>query len=436
MRNIPFIQFTLRNLGWLSASLGLALVIWIAANMSDNPVTQDEVRSVSVHINLPEGFVITERPDVQTVTAVVRAPRNDWELIVPGDILVTADLSDYGEPGEYRVELEAEVAEPLHGNVVALRPSTWTLAIDYSDEVRLPVQVIVTETPPLGYTYSRNFNCTASEVVVRGSEDHVANVARVEARLDLSDALNPLRKTVNLTPVQANGLRARDVELEPSTVTCDVDIQVREGVTPVEVLPDRGGTTPPPGYTFQGYSSIEPRRVGLTGDAAAIAALNNVIRTVPIDLSDKTATFTTDVPLALPEGVTLVEGNELVRVTVIIAPVLDNREFTEIPVEISGLDTSLYQITGLASTVTVNVSGPQARLPALTADNIRVVVDLSNLTPGNHQVTPTAMLIGQPDDTELAITGIVPEQLSVTVELRTPTATPDATATPDDGAPS
>lgn len=434
MRNHLLTQFTLRNLAWALASIFLAMVIWIAANMANNPVIQEEMDNVSVRIELPEGFVVTDRPDSQSVTAVVRAPRNDWNLMVANDILVTADLSDIHEPGEYRIELEAEVAEPLNGNVVALRPSTWTLTLDYTDEVRLPIEVIVTETPPMGYTYSHDFDCDVSEVIVRGSEERVANVAGVQARLDLSDALNPVTLTANLIPVQENALRAREVELSPSTITCTVDIQVREGVTPVEVLPDRGGTTPPRGYTFQGYSSIEPRRVGLTGDADMIATLNSVIRTEPIDLSGKTETFTTDVPLVLPEGVSLVEGDELVRVTVLITPVFDSREFTEVPIEIVGLDTSLYHATGLAGTVTVNVSGPQATLPDLDVSDIRVTVNLLDLPPGNHQITPDITIIGQTEEAEFEVSSVLPEQLNVTIEALSPTGTPaetpDSTAEP------
>lgn len=430
MRNNPFVQFVVRNGSWLFASLGLAIVIWVAANMATNPIEQEDVPNVDVRVELPDGFVITERPNSQTVMAVVRAPRRDWDLIVPDDILVTADLSDVSEPGEYRIELDAEVADPLHGNVVALRPSTWTLTIDFRDEKRLPINVVVTENPPLGYTYSRAFNCDTTEVVVRGSEDRVAAVSRVEARLDLSDALNPLTKVVNLTPVQESGTRAREITLVPTTITCDVDIQVREGVTPVEVLPDRGGTTPPRGYTFQGYSDIQPRRVGVTGDAAALEEMNSVARTIPIDLSGQTETFTTEVPLALPEGVTLVEGNDVISVTVIIQPVYDNREFAEVPVEVTGLDTTLHSASGLAATVTVNVSGPQARLSELGAEDIRVVVDLLGFGPGNHEVEPQATIIGQTAEADFSITSVLPDQLSVTIEPLNPTRTPDDTPLP------
>ncbi|RPI98815.1 MAG: hypothetical protein EHM39_07540, partial [Chloroflexi bacterium] len=127
MRRSPFVQFFISNLSWMGASVVLALMIWIAANMADDPVMQDELDRVAVQIELPEGFVVTGQPEIATVTAVIRASRTQWDLLTPDSVLVTADLSSYDQPGTYRVELDAEVISPLQGRVVALRPAVWTV---------------------------------------------------------------------------------------------------------------------------------------------------------------------------------------------------------------------------------------------------------------------------------------------------------------------
>ncbi len=417
------------NLTWVAISMLLAITIWVAANMQDNPVEQNEVRAVTISVNLPTGFVVTSQPDQTTVTAVVRAARSEWALLGSSDILVTADLTNIHDPGTYRVTLEADIAPPLHGSVIALRPSTITLSLDREVEKRLPIKIVVTNDPPLGYTYPATLTCDESEVVVRGSAEAVDKVVQVEARINLADDLNPTTKVVSLTPVQDDGLRARDIKLTPATINCPVDIQVREDVTPVEVVPDRGGSFPPPGYTFEGYKDIQPSTVGVTGDKAAIEAMNRVVKTAPIDLTNRTETFTTEVDLRLPDNVTLVTESQTVRVTVIISPVLINREFQEIPVEITGLDRTQYRAAGIANTVTVNVAGPQANLLALAPEDIRVVANLSGLPAGNHQVKPQASILGQAD-TGLTITSILPEQLSVTIEALNPTTTPNPSTTP------
>jgi|AMZC01.1.fsa_nt_AMZC01000947.1_4 YbbR domain-containing protein len=431
MRTHSLFQSFVSNLGWMAISVLLALMIWVAANMANNPVEQNEVQAVPVRIELPEGFVLSRSPDITAVTAVVRAERNQWDLITPGDILVTADLRNLKEPGEYRIELEAEVASPLHGRVVALRPSTLTLKIDYEVEKRVAIRVVVTRDPPLGYTYPSDLTCSSTEALVRGSAERVAEVAYVEARLDLADELNPVTKVVSLIPVQNSGLRVRDVELDPASVSCDVPIQPREDVFQMPVQPKITGN-PPPGYNVVRYAEIVPDTVALTGDLAAIRSLPGLVRTAPIDLTNRTETFTTEVPVDLPPGVSTVPENQIIKVTIVIEPQISTRQFEDVPVEVTGLDPTQFRATGLADTVTVFVSGPLNRLP--NRENLRVVVNLSGLPVGNHQVTPQAMLMGLQDTSALSVT-VSPDELSVTIEALNPTPTPSPALTLTPGSP-
>jgi YbbR domain-containing protein len=428
MRRSAIFRFVISNLSWMVTSILLAVLIWVAANMANNPVVQDEINRVQVQVALPDGFVITAQPETATVTAVVRATSRQWDLLVADDVRVTADLRSFTRPGSYRIELSAEIADPLRGKVVALRPNAWTVTIDREVEQRLPIQVVVTNDPPLGYTYPADLLCQSTEVLVRGSAEKVTSVARVEARLNLSDDLNPVNKTVNLTPVQADGQRARDVTLTPASVLCEVDIQPREDVFQMPVLPKVTGS-PPPGYDFTGYSHIEPDTVALTGDRNAIRSLPGLIRTIAIDLSGRTDTFTIEVPLDLPPGVTAVPENPSIQVTISIEPQLTTRPFEDVPVEVTGLDTTQFRATGLADTVTVFVSGPPGSLPE--RDNVRVLVDLTGLAPGIHEVRPQGVITTEGETTTLTVT-VSPDKLSVTIEALTPppTLAPGATSTP------
>ena len=410
-------------LGWLLASLVLAMMIWVAAQMDANPVEQDELKDIPVVVQLPDGYILAETPEHEHVTALLRMEADEWDLVVPSDVLITADLGDVSAPGQYRVPLKANLASTLHGSVVALRPNSVVYTLDREYEERMPIHVVISREPPLGYTYPPDMTCEQTEVLVSGNAEIVSEVARIEARLNLSNDRNPATRTVNLVAMRENGLavRSSDVQLEPASVECFIDIRVREDVTPLEVLPDRGGSRPPGGYIFEGYQDIDPGTIGVTGDADAISAMNRVVNTIPIDLSDKTETFTTEVPLALPDGVTLVTEDQLIRVTVLISPVIGSREFAEVPVEIAGLDTTQYAASGLAPTVTVTVSGPQAQLDDLSVEDVRVVANLAGLEPGNHSLTPEGAVIGQSEEDAFEISSILPEQLTVTIEALSPT---------------
>jgi len=425
MRDSALLQTIGRNLGWMLTSLFLALVVWVAATMANNPVEERELKGVEVTYVIPDGYVLVNQQSLpQTVSVFIRTQQSEWELLVPDDVVVTAELEDVRGPGEYRVELEAEIMSPRYGTVVAVRPSALTLEISARAEARAPIEVVVRREPPLGYSYPSELVCNQTEVVVRGSAERVQSVRAAEVRMDLSDKRNPFTETFDLIPVNAEGRTVSNVELSPSSVICSVDIQAREDVIPMEVLPATTGA-PPDGYIFEGYASFSPRTVGVSGDRSAIDSMNRVVRTAPIDLRGRTETFTVEVPVVLPEGVRLVPEDQLISVTVRISPQTNTRQYEDVPVGITGLDTSRYRVSGLAGTVTVFITGPEDRLPA--PEQVTVEVNLSGLGSGNHQVRPQALIDGRAAPPGLTIS-VQPQELSVTVEPLTAAATPTAPA--------
>lgn len=417
-----------RNIGWLIASIVLAFVVWVAATMANNPVDQRELTGVEVQYEIPDGFVLVNQQELpQTVSVFIRTQESEWELLVPDDVTVIAETEEVREPGERRVRLEASINEPRFGTVAAVRPSTLTLEIGVQAEARSPIDVVVRREPPLGYSYPSELVCDQTEVVVRGSADRVQSVRAAEVRMDLSDKRNPFTETFDLIPVNAEGRTVANVELSPSSVVCSVDIQVRQDVTPIEVLPATTGS-PPDGYIFEGYASFTPRSIGVTGDRDAIASMNRVARTDAIDLRGRTETFTIDVPVQLPPGVRLVPENQLISVTVRISPQTTTRQYEEVPVIVTGLDETRHQVRGLANTVTMFITGPEDRLPE--PGDVAVEVSVTELGTGNHQIRPVPMVNGDPEPEGLGLS-VEPQELSLTIEALGAPTTPTATVPVD-----
>jgi len=422
------LQVLRRNLGWVLTSLLLALVAWIAATMVNNPVEERELKNVDVEYEIADGFVLVNQQALpQTVSVFIRTQQSEWNLLVPDDVIVTASLENIRAPGEYRVELDAEIMSPRYGTVAAVRPSALTLEVGVRAEARAPIEIVVRREPPLGYSYPAELACDQTEVIVRGSADRVQSVRSAEVRMDLSDKRNPFTETFDLIPVNADGRTVTAVELSPASVVCSVDIQAREDVTPIEVLPATTGA-PPSGYIFEGYDTFSPRSVGVTGDAEAIDSMNRVVRTAPIDLSGRTENFTVEVPVVLPQGVRLVPEDQQISVTVRISPQTNTRQYEDVPVMITGLDETRYRVLGLTSTVTVFVTGPEDRLPK--ADQVTVEINVAGLGRGNHQVPPLPLIDGKPAPGGLTLS-VQPEELSLTLEAIGVKITPTATVAAD-----
>jgi len=56
MRHNVVVQFIVGNLGWMAASILLAVMIWVAANMASDPVVQDQLDQVRVQFDLRRGL--------------------------------------------------------------------------------------------------------------------------------------------------------------------------------------------------------------------------------------------------------------------------------------------------------------------------------------------------------------------------------------------
>lgn len=204
--------------------------------------------------------------------------------------------------------------------------------------------------------------------------------------------------TLPLSALDAEGRPVTDVTLTPSEVAVTVDVQQRSDVTELAVEPRLVGELP------SGYLRVNqmwsPRRVFVRGNQRSIEAMNGVIFTEPIDLSNRTQTFTQIVRLSVPSGVTLLEPRDI-TVTVEIEAVQGSREFTGIPIQVQGIDTADFAVALQPERVNVIVRGAQVALEALRAEDIRVFASLSGLGVGIHQVTLQASVAREASAAEM-----------------------------------
>jgi YbbR domain-containing protein len=129
--------------------------------------------------------------------------------------------------------------------------------------------------------------------------------------------------------------------------------------------------------------SVDPSGVLVTGRPAQLELLSR-LTTEPLDISGLTDTFRGQVTLDLPDGIVLVEA-EPIFVTVEVEPILSSAVIRE-PVEARGLGEGLEARID-PEEVRVFLFGPLPALDSLEEDDVRVTVDLLNLT-GTHTLEP------------------------------------------------
>lgn len=413
------LRFLLDNLGWLIGSLLLAFAVWYAALSARDPVEQRRlIGQVPVELRYDEGLIVANRPPLNA-QVTVRGLQSVFGTLELRQVKVVADLSGLPPRDEpYSVELRGVLAPEVRGAaVIAVQPSRISVQLARRAEQLKDISVRFEREPPIGYTVTAQ--PAQSEVLVVGAAERVAQVASVQVTVNVQNQRGTFTLTLPLSALDAEGRPVTDVTLTPSEVAVTVDVQQRSDVTELAVEPRLVGELP------SGYLRVNqmwsPRRVFVRGNQRSIEAMNGVIFTEPIDLSNRTQTFTQIVRLSVPSGVTLLEPRDI-TVTVEIEAVQGSREFTGIPIQVQGIDTADFAVALQPERVNVIVRGAQVALEALRAEDIRVFASLSGLGVGIHQVTLQASVARE------GFSGgnvVIPNNVvEVSITARNPTLTP------------
>lgn len=203
-------------------------------------------------------------------------------------------------------------------------------------------------------------------------------VPGAELRLDLARARPPL---VRLVPTVA------DVELgskerlsllrvmEPGAFELPVDRRVQR-LLPVRVMLE--GELPS-GCVLQGTPRPSPAEVRCTGGASRLAGLREV-PTRRLDLNGRRASFDERVGLD-PGRDRVVCEPALVAVQVTVIRV-KRRALTGRPLTILSPPGGDWVVDAKPAVATLTLSGPQAEIDGLKPDDVAVVLDLRDLSPG------------------------------------------------------
>jgi YbbR domain-containing protein len=361
--------------------------------------------------------------DLGTVAVRYRTSNDLSATIGAQAFVATVDLSEYDMDRAPEPQVLDVVVAALPEGVEILRfePETVRVAIDRVETRTVPVEVdpgVVPDGLEIGEPV-----LSQEEVQVRGASSVVGLIDRAVARIRIDASGIDFNNAVNLVAVDVAGqeVGAGLVDLEPETVSVQIDVQPTETTGTFPVRPDISGT-PAPGFALESLA-IDPSLVTLRGLPDVLAGINEVL-TDPLSIDGISSDQAFETGLVLPEGTRLADGSgaSAITVTAGIAPSVSSRTFVVgVACQGAGDNACLPAIDQL----TVTLSGPGGTLSGLSAGDVTPTLDASGLDPGTHDLAPS--IAGLPDGVELL--GISPGTVSVTIQAPaspapTPTPTP------------
>lgn len=372
-------------------SLILAVVVFLLIDSRVITLVESEaevITNVPVTVNYnEEAYVVEGIPE--TVDVVLIGRKSDIYLAKQlGTNNVILDLSDYeARDSAYRVYLS--YTKSIDSIDYKLDPSYVTVTIKDKISVTKTIDYDLINEKYLSEELSvESVELARSEVVVKGSEDAINDIASVKALIDLSDeALTDVGtytlNNVRLVAYDSQGEVLDNIEIVPTTLSATITLDTYSKSVPIDVRTT--GTL----VTGKAIASIlinnsNSYSVTIYGDEEQISGITSVPVTINVDGEGTNSTRNYNVTISRPTGVrALSENNASITVTF-----GDERQKE---VELSTISSrnlaSGYtaNIIGTSS-VPVIVKGVQSVIDNVDASNINAYIDLEGYTPGEYDV--------------------------------------------------
>ncbi len=361
-------------------SLGIATVMWLYVAIGQNPQVERPM-NVDLHVRgLSTTEVVVQAPS--RVQVRVQGPRSAVAALTPSLLDAFVDLSGL-RPGEHRVPVY--VLTPPDVRVLDRSPAEALVVLDTLIERRLPVEVSLTGTPPEGVTVGQP-RVTPDHVLVSGPASQVDEVRHALVTLDTAQLRQQVVTSLPVHLEDVNGQEVRGLTVDPSVV--EAALPVREGVITkvVPIVPTIVGTPRTP-LTVTGVTT-SPATVTLTGSGALLKDVHSVT-TAEVDVGKASRDLSRRAALVLPPGISAPVRE--VTVLVHIGRTLLSTILRAVPVRVVGLPAGAVSRVS-PDTVEVQVEGPQDLLEHLTVQAVTIEVDAAGQRPGEHRLTPRAVL--------------------------------------------
>lgn len=409
-------RFLLRNWHLKLSAVLLATVLYTGLVFSGS-FSESSVDVPIDDANQPDSSQVLSG-DLGTVAVSYRASNEMAGTVSAQAFVATVDLSAYDmdRAPEPQV-LDIDVVPLTDGvEIQSWEPRTVRVAIDRIETRTVPVEVDPGAIPQ-GLEIDDPV-LSQDEVQVRGASSVVGQVDRAVARIRIDGSGIDFNNAVSLVAVDVAGqeVGAGLVDVEPETVSVQVDVRFTETTQTVPVRPDISGT-PAPGFALESLSVV-PSVVTLRGRPDVLANIGEVL-TEPLNINGVSGDQDFETSLVLPEGTELAEEPDgtAITVTVGIAPSVSSRTFLlGIICQNAGENACLPALDQL----TVTLSGPGEAVLGLGAADLTPVLDAAGLAPGTYDLEPS--IGGLPDGVQLL--DITPDTVRVTIEAPEPEPTP------------
>jgi YbbR domain-containing protein len=407
------LKWIIRNLGSFGLAFSLALTVWILAVIAADPdETRLYPRTIPLEVTGQDPRLIVTGSLPRQVNLTLRAPQSVWSRLLNEESQIRAVVDLAGrEAGEHTVPVQVQIAlSPAR--IISQTPETIRLTLEPLASRVLPLEVSVRGQPPIGYQAGLP-ELNPTQVTITGPASIVEQAEKAEAEVRIDGSRSNVVQDASIRVLDAEGNLLTGITLNPEKTIVQIPITQQGGYRDIAVkVVVRGQVAN--GYRLTNISVFPPAITVFSGDPTLVSALPGFVETEPLNLNGTSQDIELRLELNLPSGISVV-GEQTVLVLVGIDAIEGSLSLNNMPVTVIGLEEGWSAETA-PETLDIILTGPLPSLEKLTANDILIILDVTDLGVGTHQIVPVIEIL----IADIEVQSVFPGTVEVVITKSTP----------------
>lgn len=399
-------------------SILVAIAMWLYVDLERAPERTMTIRDIPVEFSgenttlADKNLMLLSGYDT-TIDLKIRGPKRELVKMNRDNVRVIASTSSIDSVGVHQLDWTVSFPDGVVRTNVSVEKAslsqiTVTVGELYTKEV--PVECHVVGEVAEGY-FTGDVVLDPEVLTLRAQRDDLLNVSCAKLTVDISGATRSVVQTVDVQLYDYDGNPVENSNIRTNTSLIQAKVPVLT-TREVELAVEFSGV---PGAAMNSIKcDITPKTVRLNGEADVLDSIDKlVLATLHVD--DLELHQQNSYVVTPPDGTWLVNGNEVATADITLEGI-EEKSLTATSIEFDKLPSGLYAIAPDGG-LTVRLWGLSEEIEAVTADNLRVIADMSAVTGQGTVTVPVTVTISGFNDVTVRGT----YELTVTVTDVAPT---------------
>ena len=399
-------------------SILVAIAMWLYVDLERAPERTMTIRDIPVEFSgenttlADKNLMLLSGYDT-TIDLKIRGPKRELVKMNRDNVRVIASTSSIDSVGVHQLDWTVSFPDGVVRTNVSVEKAslsqiTVTVGELYTKEV--PVECQVVGEVADGY-FTGDVVLDPEVLTLRAQRDDLLNVSCAKLTVDISGATRSVVQTVDVQLYDYDGNPVENSNIRTNTSLIQAKVPVLT-TREVELAVEFSGV---PGAAMNSIKcDITPKTVRLNGEADVLDSIDKlVLATLHVD--DLELHQQNSYVVTPPDGTWLVNGNEVATADITLEGI-EEKSLTATSIEFDKLPSGLYAIAPDGG-LTVRLWGLSEEIEAVTAENLRVIADMSAVTGQGTVTVPVTVTISGFNDVTVRGT----YELTVTVTDVAPT---------------